>query len=631
MVRAKSSPEPWVVSQHRTMSLWVSSMVGEPVSDFTTDLADGLILYKLVNRIIADSANSGYTLKPIYSRANFKVQKVENVDDVLKYCHLVLKINTTSFSADNVVDGNLKLILGLIWTLFVYSTSCSISFKSESRSFSEVRAILLKWLNDLGRRRALPEIANFDKDWSLQRNARPDLVFASILDFYIPNLVSFSAYAQGKKLQNLETVIGLAWEDFKIPKLAVAEDFNVLAPDEKCVICYILQWYIYFEVQEVGDEPVSFESKDWVHTFMKSVVDAVKVRNKYDTRALRLVNQTNINISKLSLLLKHMDDYIAPFELSEALDRYCGEFQEKTSLADQVASRSGWSSIHACIASLTDLLQKHLHFRLMLKPEFVYHDFPELKTLFKAVNVHLKDIGVFSGYLPLKLLCLESIGARLQKLAEVDSALASKVSKQLDEILKSHIGALDTLVDSLESRLRSSEHHTTDEIRTFIDNLDYLQSFKDIVCRSNEQLRGNHTTSDIRALVDSMETLHMPITPDTPEDSSFARFNGLVRMQKNQSNLTYSDAKNFLRQILPSGDVDSITFNDFLNLIPTRKLLYRSESDDFNISYASDDSEESASIFDHVQKTLENKLLGNHNKLYDLDGLVVKIEGGFRI
>lgn len=613
------------------MSLWVSSMVGEPVTDFTKDLADGLVLYKLINKIIAETGTSGYILKPVYSRATFKVQKVENVDDVLKYCQLVLKINTASISADNVVEGNLKLILGLIWTLFVYATSRSISLKNESRSFSEVRAILLKWLNDLGRRRALPEVVNFDKDWSLQRSARPDLVFASILDFYIPNLVIYSEYAQGKKLQNLEEVISLVWDEFRIPKLAVAEDFNVLVPDEKCVIFYILQWYLFFEVQDVGDDPMSWESIDWVSPFMTSVVEAVKVRNKYDTRALRLVNQTNNNISKLNVLLKHLDDHITPFRLGEVLDVYCAEFQEQPTLAEQVFSRSGWSSIQACISSLTELLQKYLHFRLVLKPEYVYHDFPELSTLFKAVNGRLKEIGVYSGYLPLKLLSLESISARLRKLTEADVVLASKVSKQLEEILNSKIDTLDTLIDALESRLRSSEHHASDEIKAFIDSLDYLQNFKDIVCRSNEQLRGNHTTSDLRALVDSVETLRIPVTPDTPEDSSFAKFKGLVRTQKNQSNLTYSDARNFLKHIVPPEDVDSAHINDFLNLIPTRRLIDRSESDEFNTSYASDDSEEFGSIFDHVQKTLEHKLLGNHNKLYDLDGLVGKIECGFTI
>ena len=630
-MRSRTSPEPWVASQHRTMSLWVSSMVGQPVTDFTKDLADGLVLYKLVNRIIADTSTSTYSLKPVYSKATFKVQKVENVDDVLKYCQLVLKINTTSISADNVVDGNLKLILGLIWTLFVYSTSYSTSLANESRSFSEVKTILLKWLNDLGRRRALPGMTNFDKDWSLQRNARPDLVFASILDFYIPNIVSYSDYSMGKKLQNLENVVALAWDEFRIPQLAVAEDFNVLVPDEKCIIFYILQWYMYFEVQDVGDDTQVFsESNDWMPVFMTSVVDAVRVRNKYDTRALRLVNHTNNNISKLNTLLEHMEDYIDPVHLSRLLDEYCGPFLESAPVAEQVSARDGWSSIKTCITIFMELLEKYLHFRLVLKPEYFYHDSPELKVLFKSVNTYLKEIGVFSGYIPQKLLSLESINSRLERLMEADSALATKVGEQLNEILKSKITTLDTLIDTLENRL-SSEKKGSDEIRAFIDSLDLLQNFKNIVCRSNEQFQRNHTTSDLRALVDSIDTLQIPDTPETPDNSIFAKFKECVRAQKNQSNLTFSDARNFLKQILPSEDMDTAPINDFLNLIPTRRLIYRSESDDFSSSYASDDSEESASIFDHVQKTLEHKLLGNHNKLYDLESLVSKIDGGFRI
>lgn len=630
---AKYTHEPWVVSQHRTMSRWVTSTIGETVGDFSADLADGLVLVKLVNCIMAETGQLQYKLKPVYARPTFKVQKVENVDDVLKFCQLVLNVNVSTVSADNVVDGDLKLILGLIWTLFVYSTSNSISLRNEAKSFAELKSILLRWLNDLGRRRALPEIRNFDKDWSLQRNARPDLVLASVVDFYIPNFVSYSDFLEGKKLANLDHIISLAWEDLQIPKLAEADDFNVLVPDEKCIILYVLQWYMFFEVQEDGDDqPIDQVDSHTMVQFITGVLEAVKVRNKYETKALRLVNQLNNNLSKLGVFLIHIDTHIASVGIISSLDDFCGNIDPHQPAVTQIASRESWLQINTYMETFLELLEKYQHFRLVLKPEYAYHDFPELKSLFKAVNAKLKALGLFSGYVPLKLLNLDSMGARLQRLMEADVDLACKVSNELEQVLQSKLRSLDLLIDSLEQNLCSGadKNHST-EVRAFLDNLDCLLRFKSQMSQAQELLKGTHSTSDIRVMVDTMDTLLVPTTPVTPEDSGFARFKDLVKIQKNRTNLTFSDARAFMKTVVPDQEIGATVLSDFIGLIPTRRLLNRSESDDFSIMYNSDDSEETAPIFDQVQKTLEHKLLGNHNKLYDLESLVAKLENGFRV
>lgn len=627
----KKTPEPWVVCQHRTMTRWVSSAIEVQVNDFTTDLADGLVLYKLVNYIISQTGNS-YELKPVYPKPNFKLQKVENVDDVLKYCQLVLKINTCSISADNVVAGDLKLILGLIWTLFVYSTSNTICLQNDGRSFSEIKSILLRWLNELAKRRALPEIRNFDKDWSLQTDARPDLVLASVLEYYIPNLVNYSELLLGKKLHNLEHIIGQAFEKLKIPKLAEADDFNVLVPDDKCIIFYVLLWYMFFEVQELPEELQSLKMTDLEHifNFVSEAVEAVKIRNKFETRALRLVNQIGNNISRLTVMLAHIDKYVVLANLETMLSNYCADFDMNNALGPQIASRENWTQISALVATVTELLERFRNFREVLRPDYVFHDYPELQSLQKSVNAKLKEIGIYSGYIPLKLLSLESLGVRLNRLLVVDQEVAAKLSVQVEHILASKATKLDSLIQSLESSLQScSDSELVDTTRKYIDTVDVVQNFRADLATAQEFLQISHTTSDLRTMIDSMETLQFPVTPDTPQESEFGQFKELVQLQKNKTNLTFSDARAFMKKILPLVDAGSSPVSEFLKLIPTRRLLNRSESDDFGTLYSSDDSIESAPIFDDVLKTLEHKLLGNHNKLYDLEALVFKMENGF--
>lgn len=614
------------------MSRWVLLTINEPIQDLSKDLADGLNLCKLVNCIMLETGQYQYTLKPVYVKPTFKLQRVENVDDVLKFCSLVLKINFTSVSADNVVDGNLKLILGLIWTLFVYATSNLISLKNETRSFGEIKAILLKWISGLGHRRALPEISNFDKDWSLQRNARPDLVLASILDFYIPNFVSYSEFLKGKKLANLEHVIQLVYTDLEIPKLAEADDFNVLVPDEKCIIFYVLQWYMFFEVLDCAEEPAVEELANVSMTdFLEEVVGAVKVRNKYETRALRLVNQINNNISRLALFLAHIDNHVSVRDNLHYFKGFCCELTQSDSVALQIESRECWPHLQSYITKFLDLLHKYMHFRLVLKPEYAYRDIPELQLLHKSVNCKLKDVGLSAGYWSLKLLSLESIGARLQRLLEADSLLALKISEELDQLMTSGLSSLPQLISSLEQKLISDKDNSSVvEIREFLDKLDIVSKFQAELRQTREELRTTHTTQDIRVILETLEVMQVLVTPVTPEDSKFAKFKDLVSSQKNRTNLTYTDAKYFMKVLIGDQEIVTTTYNDFLALIPTRRLLNRSESDDFSM-YHSDDSEDLAPIFDQVQKTLEHKLLGNFNKLYDLDGLVAKMEGGFKV
>lgn len=638
----------WVAAQSRTMARWVSSKVSSTITDLVPQVADGLVLVELINRINAECGASPYVLTPVHPRPTFRLHRLENVADFLQFCRLELKINTATFSAENVVDGDTKLILGLIWTLFVFATARLMLSCNDAKSMAEIKSILLAWLNHVGRRRALPEIANFNADWSFQRLRRPDLVFACILDSYVPGTVDYDLFRQGKILANMRHLCRLAETDLAIPALATVEDFNVLVPDEKCVLFYVLQWYFLFEA--LDDAPLAADApapdqdalaptcsspRDAAALFLAAVLRAVKVRNKYETMALRLVNHINHAKTALARLDQRVADAHSAVDLAGELDRYCADPSGATSAATadpvaQLAARGNLECISAAVLALRANMAEYHQFRRHAKPALFYHDLPELEVLLKSVQVELKLAGVAGGYTPSKQLSLASICDRLALLDQLDRQIGSALGGYVEELRRSKLHSLPRLVDYLHDKVGVAAPGASASLKPFVDGIDMLMAFKDELDSFVTSLLQHHTTADLRAIIQSLESLDIPDTPTTPEQSGFHHFTDLVLAEKNTKNLTSSDLRDFLKRALGTAGTARLDMALLFRIIPTRRLLVRSESDTLML-YASDDSDDQSAVFEVAQRNLEQKLSGNYNILYDLDSFVTKMDNGFRV
>lgn len=625
--------DDWVVSQHRTMARWVSSKISQNVEDLTKDLADGLVLIELLNRIIDESGVSGYILTPIYTKPNFTLQKVENVDDFLKFCRLVLKINTCNISAEDIVGGNLKLILGLIWTLFVFLFSKLTAVSNDSRSIADIKTILLGWVNTVGRSRALPEVSNFNKDWSLQQDRRPDLIFASILDFYSPGVIDYRMHVVGKKYANLEEIIALAHSKLSIPNLAEPLDFNVLVPDEKCVILYLLQWYLYFEEadkSQSSEVEVLKSSQEQFMSFITHVIAAVKFRNKYETKALRLLNQIISNTSKLHLIREELETSELCDTLVAALNDFCEELPATEDLEAHLSQRQDVSAITSLLSNYFGILDRYSHFIREIKPVLSAQDLPDLHSLFRSTNHELQKSGI-SPYEPFKQLSLPVLITKFQSLDVLDTELNTLIYSQLKRVKESGLKNIDSNIEYLLSRAKDRGNRVSDLAEKYRVSLDSLLVYKAQLCECLELMSEKRSAPVLTAYVNSVDTLELPETARSPESSDFLLFRDLVDSLKNQKNLTFYDLKQFFKGHLASSQHKSDPVKEFTKLIPTRKLLVLSESDDFSGILALDDSDHSLSIFDRVLQTLEHKLSGNHNRLYDLTLFVSQLENGFCI
>ena len=80
------------------------------INDLFTDLADGKYLMRLLEIISGERLG-----KP--NSGKMRVHKIENVNKCLAFLHT--KVRLESIGAEDIVDGNPRLILGLIWTIIL--------------------------------------------------------------------------------------------------------------------------------------------------------------------------------------------------------------------------------------------------------------------------------------------------------------------------------------------------------------------------------------------------------------------------------------------------------------------------------------------------------------------------------
>ncbi|RZF33012.1 hypothetical protein LSTR_LSTR012785 [Laodelphax striatellus] len=169
-MQIKGHETSWVEIQAHTFRNWVNEhlrSVGLEVLDLTKDFQDGTKLCALLEVL------QGRQIKPPWIRkpAN-QHQCLENAASALKAI-AEDGIKLVNIGNVDIINGNLKLILGLIWSLIVrYQIG---------RSKFPPRKLMLAWLKAV-----LPEcrVANFTTDWN------SGIHLSALLDYCEPGLMS---------------------------------------------------------------------------------------------------------------------------------------------------------------------------------------------------------------------------------------------------------------------------------------------------------------------------------------------------------------------------------------------------------------------------------------------------------
>ncbi|XP_068045389.1 filamin-C isoform X1 [Anomalospiza imberbis] len=225
---------PWKKIQQNTFTRWCNEhlkCVQKRIVDLQRDLSDGLRLIALLE--VLSQKKMGRKHHP---RPNFRQMKLENVSVALEFLERE-HIKLVSIDSKAIVDGNLKLILGLIWTLILhYSISMPMWEEEEDDEgrHQTPKQRLLGWIQH-----KVPQlpITNFNRDW------RDGKALGALVDNCAPGLCpDWEKWDPNKPVQNAREAMQQADDWLGVPQVIAPEEIVDPNVDEHSVMTYLSQF-----------------------------------------------------------------------------------------------------------------------------------------------------------------------------------------------------------------------------------------------------------------------------------------------------------------------------------------------------------------------------------------------------
>ncbi|XP_024125017.1 filamin-B isoform X2 [Oryzias melastigma] len=224
---------PWKKIQQNTFTRWINEhlkCVNKRIMDLQCDLSDGLRLIALLEVLSHKSMYRKY-----HPRPTFRQMKLENVSVALEFLERE-NIKLVSIDSKAIVDGNLKLILGLVWTLILhYSISMPMWEGEDEEAESKTpKQRLLGWIQH-----KVPDlpITNFSQDW------RDGKALGALVDSCAPGLCpDWETWDSVKPVDNATEAMQLADDWLGIPQVIAPEEIIDPSVDEQSVMTYLSQF-----------------------------------------------------------------------------------------------------------------------------------------------------------------------------------------------------------------------------------------------------------------------------------------------------------------------------------------------------------------------------------------------------
>ncbi|KAI6993744.1 alpha-actinin-2, partial [Hortaea werneckii] len=209
------------------------------------------------------------------ARPKLRVQRFENVNIALDFIKS-RKIQLTNIGAEDIVDGNRKIVLGLIWTLILRFTISDINDQGLS-----AREGLLLWCQRKTACYDEVEVRDFSGSWN------DGLAFCALLDIHRPDLIDFDDLDKSDHRGNMQLAFDIASKEIGIPDLLDVEDVcDVAKPDERSLMTYIAYWFHAFSQMERVEN-----AGRRVEKFVSTMNGAWEMQNNFERRMRALLDQ----------------------------------------------------------------------------------------------------------------------------------------------------------------------------------------------------------------------------------------------------------------------------------------------------------------------------------------------------
>ncbi|XP_051273932.1 spectrin beta chain, non-erythrocytic 1 isoform X3 [Dicentrarchus labrax] len=268
--------------QKKTFTKWVNSHLSRVscrITDLYMDLRDGRMLIKLLEVL------SGERL-PKPTKGRMRIHCLENVDKALQFLK-EQRVHLENMGSHDIVDGNHRLTLGLIWTIILRFQIQDISVETEdNKEKKSAKDALLLWCQMKTAGYPNVNIHNFSTSW------RDGMAFNALIHKHRPDLIDFDKLKKSNAHYNLQNAFNLAEQHLGLTKLLDAEDISVDHPDEKSIITYVVTYYHYFSKMKA----LKVEGKR-IGKVLDNAIETEKMIEKYESLAsdlLEWIEQTII-------------------------------------------------------------------------------------------------------------------------------------------------------------------------------------------------------------------------------------------------------------------------------------------------------------------------------------------------
>uniref|UniRef100_A0A8C2DQV8 Utrophin n=1 Tax=Cyprinus carpio TaxID=7962 RepID=A0A8C2DQV8_CYPCA len=222
--------------QKKTFTKWINAQFSKtgkaPIKDMFSDLRDGRKLLDLLEGL------TGNTLTK--ERGSTRVHSLNNVNRVLQVLHQS-SVDLVNIGGTDIVDGNHKLTLGLIWSIILHWQVKDV-MKDVMSSLQQTNSekILLSWVRNCTRNYNNVNVLNFTTSWA------DGLAFNAILHHFRPHGFSWEEVVHLTPVERLDHAFTFAKDQLNIERLLDPEDVAVQLPDKKSIIMYVTSLFAVF-------------------------------------------------------------------------------------------------------------------------------------------------------------------------------------------------------------------------------------------------------------------------------------------------------------------------------------------------------------------------------------------------
>ncbi|XP_039204026.1 filamin-B isoform X4 [Crotalus tigris] len=225
---------PWKRIQQNTFTRWCNEhlrCVNKRIGNLQFDLSDGLRLIALLEVLSQKRMYRKY-----HQRPTFRQMQLENVSVALEFLEKE-NIKLVSIDSKAIVDGNLKLILGLVWTLILHYSISMPVWEDEGDDDAKKQTPKQRLLGWIQNKIPYLPITNFNQNW------QDGKALGALVDSCAPGLCpDWESWDPQKPVNNAREAMQQADDWLGVPQVIAPEEIIHPNVDEHSVMTYLSQF-----------------------------------------------------------------------------------------------------------------------------------------------------------------------------------------------------------------------------------------------------------------------------------------------------------------------------------------------------------------------------------------------------